>query len=124
MAPTYGADRFQREIKLKTRSKGCHLVTNEIMAQIEEGVKNTKCDPDVRTDMDMCLDKIVPESLPWDHVDEGPDDSVSHSKSSLIGASVQIPIMNGRLALGTWQGIYLLEFRKLPHSRRIVATVL
>ncbi|SCZ98989.1 BZ3500_MvSof-1268-A1-R1_Chr3-1g05751 [Microbotryum saponariae] len=74
--------------------------------------------------MDMCLDKIVPESLPWDHVDEGPDDSVSHSKSSLIGASVQIPIMNGRLALGTWQGIYLLEFRKLPHSRRIVATIL
>ncbi|SCV74167.1 BQ2448_6599 [Microbotryum intermedium] len=124
MAPTCGADRFQREIKLKIRSKGCHLVTDEIVAQIEEGVKNTKCDPDVRTDMDMCLDKIVPESLPWDHVDEGPDDSVSHSKSSLIGASVQIPITNGRLALGTWQGIYLLEFRKMPHSRRIVATIL
>lgn len=68
---------------------------------------NENCDPTVRTDLDMALDTIVPESLPWEHVDEGPDDSVSHTKSSIIGVNVQIPITNGRLALGTWQGAYL-----------------
>jgi secondary thiamine-phosphate synthase enzyme len=67
---------------------------------------NENCDPTVRTDMDMALDTVVPESLPWEHVDEGPDDSVSHTKSSIIGVSVQIPVTNGRLALGTWQGAF------------------
>lgn len=78
------------------------------------------------------MDHIVPESLPWRHTDEGPDDSASHSKSSLIGPSVTIPITNGRMNLGTWQGVvrttllmqYLCEFRRMKHARRIVATVL
>ncbi|KAG8734960.1 hypothetical protein FRC12_018275 [Ceratobasidium sp. 428] len=62
-------------------------------------------------DMTMALDRIVPESMPWLHTDEGPDDSVSHTKTSLIGPSLHIPITNNRLNLGTWQGIYLAEFR-------------
>ncbi|KAJ3514373.1 hypothetical protein NLJ89_g2412 [Agrocybe chaxingu] len=85
---------------------------------------NENYDKDVRRDMDMALDTIVPESLNWRHTDEGPDDSVSHTKASLVGSSVMIPITDGRLNLGTWQGIYLTEFRHMPHSRRIVATVL
>ncbi|BGP14559.1 hypothetical protein JCM10213_001908 [Rhodosporidiobolus nylandii] len=136
--------RFQTTIKLQTRSKGCHLITNEVVAGLGDSLKNVKigmlflflqhtsaglslnenCDPDVRTDMDMALDSIVPESLPWEHVDEGPDDSASHTKSSIIGVNVQVPISNGRLALGTWQGIYLTEFRKYPHTRKVVATII
>jgi len=121
-----------------------HLVTEEITSQIREGLQQTPIgilhlfiqhtsaaitvnenyDSDVRKDMNMALDRIVPESLPWLHTDEGPDDSVSHTKTSLIGPSIQIPITDGRLNLGTWQGIYLAEFREASHTRRIVATVL
>jgi len=121
-----------------------HLVTDEIISQIQPGLKditigilhlfiqhtsaaitvNENYDRDVRKDMTMALDRIVPESLPWLHTDEGPDDSVSHTKTSIIGPSIQIPITNGRLNLGTWQGIYLAEFRTAKHSRRIVATIL
>ncbi|KAI9060193.1 hypothetical protein FKP32DRAFT_1595588 [Trametes sanguinea] len=72
----------------------------------------------------MALDKIVPENLDWMHTDEGPDDSASHTKTSLVGTSLCIPITDGRLNLGTWQGIYLTEFRHAPHSRRVVATIL
>ena len=74
--------------------------------------------------MTMVLDNVVPESLPYDHLDEGPDDSASHSKSSIIGVSIQIPIKEGRLALGTWQGIYYAEFREMAHTRKIVATII
>ncbi|PPQ70773.1 hypothetical protein CVT24_001060 [Panaeolus cyanescens] len=81
---------------------------------------NENYDPD----MDMALDTIVPESLKWLHTDEGPDDSVSHTKATLVGSSLTIPITDGKLNLGTWQGIYLTEFRHMPHSRRIVATIL
>lgn len=85
---------------------------------------NENFDKDVRKDMDMALDTIVPESLDWRHTDEGPDDSVSHTKASLIGTSISIPITNGQLNLGTWQGIYLTEFRHVAHTRRVVATIL
>ncbi|PAV22366.1 hypothetical protein PNOK_0232300 [Pyrrhoderma noxium] len=135
---------WQKEFTLSRRGKGCYLVTDEVNNHIKPGlsnvkigilylfVKHTSCaitvnenyDPDVRKDMDMALDKIVPESLNWQHVDEGPDDSVSHTKSSIIGTSLQIPITDGRLNLGTWQGIYLTEFRHFPHSRQLVATIL
>lgn len=74
--------------------------------------------------MTMVMDHLVPQSLPFDHTDEGPDDSQSHHLSSLFSVSVHIPIKDGRLALGTWQGIYLLEFREMAHSRKIVATIL
>lgn len=90
---------------------------------------NENCDPDVRTDLDRVLDHIVPESFEWDHVDEGPDDSVSHAKSTIVGVSLQLPISDGRLALGTWQGAFpvvsfLLLFAWLtrghdPHHRHL-----
>ncbi|KAI5451124.1 hypothetical protein NCC49_002000 [Naganishia albida] len=135
---------WQKTFSLSPRSKGCHLVTKEVESSIKEGLQgckigilhlfiqhtsaaltiNENCDPDVRKDMDMALDKVIPESFPWKHTDEGPDDSVSHTKTSLIGASIQIPITDGRLNLGTWQGIYLTEFRYRQHTRRVVATIL
>ncbi|CAE6357656.1 UPF0047 protein [Rhizoctonia solani] len=135
---------WQKTITLSQRSKGCHLVTDEILPQISEGLRQTPIgilhlfiqhtsaaltvnenyDPDVRKDMSMALDRIVPESMPWLHTDEGPDDSVSHTKTSLIGPSLHIPITNNRLNLGTWQGIYLAEFRHAPHTRRVVCTIL
>ncbi|KAF8912754.1 hypothetical protein CPB84DRAFT_457714 [Gymnopilus junonius] len=135
---------WQHTFTLSQRDKGCHLVTDEVLAQIRpglEGVKvgmlylfiqhtsaaltiNENSDKDVRRDMDMALDHIIPETLNWRHTDEGPDDSVSHTKSSLVGSSITIPITDGSLNLGTWQGIYLTEFRHLPRGRRIVATIL
>jgi len=80
---------------------------------------NENYDPDVRKDMDMALDHIVPEELGWLHTDEGPDDSVSHTKASLVGSSISIPITNSRLNLGTWQ-----EFRRMEHARKVVATIM
>ncbi|KAJ8596969.1 hypothetical protein M405DRAFT_38031 [Rhizopogon salebrosus TDB-379] len=131
---------WQTIFTLPQRSKGCHLITDEVCAQIAPGIKDVKAgmlflfiqhtsaaltiNENYDRDMDMALDNIVPESLNWMHTDEGPDDSVSHTKTSLIGATISIPITDGRLNLGTWQGIYLTEFRHAPHSRRIVATVL
>ncbi|OSX67452.1 hypothetical protein POSPLADRAFT_1064091 [Postia placenta MAD-698-R-SB12] len=135
---------WQKTFALERRSKGCHLVTDEVLSQIRPGLQDVKVgmlylfiqhtsaaltinenyDPDVRRDMDMALDKIVPEHLNWVHTDEGPDDSVSHTKTSLVGTSICVPITDGRLNLGTWQGIYLTEFRHAPHTRRVVATIL
>ncbi|KAI5836101.1 hypothetical protein K523DRAFT_411020 [Schizophyllum commune Tattone D] len=135
---------WQKAFSLSRRAKGCHLVTDEVQTQIKDGlkgvkvgmlylfIKHTSCgltlnenyDPDVRIDMDMALDHVVPESLDWEHTAEGPDDSVSHTKSALIGTTVTVPITDGRLNLGTWQGIYLCEFRHLPHTRTVVATIL
>jgi secondary thiamine-phosphate synthase enzyme len=83
---------------------------------------NENYDPSVRTDMTMALDTIVPESLAWEHTDEGPDDSVSHTKAALIGTTTSIPVTNGKLSLGTWQGIYLCEFREDKQERSVVAT--
>ncbi|KAL1738643.1 hypothetical protein HDZ31DRAFT_50669 [Schizophyllum fasciatum] len=120
---------WQKTFSLSRRAKGCHLITKEVDAQIRDGLKDVKVhrhlgtksrsltlnenyDPDVRTDMDMALDHVVPESLNWVHTDEGPD--VSHTKSALIGTTVTVPITDGRLNLGTWQGIYLCEFRHMP----------
>ncbi|KAK0569113.1 hypothetical protein OC861_001253 [Tilletia horrida] len=135
---------WQKTFALASRSKGCHLIQQEVEREIREGIKDVKVgmlylfiqhtsaaltlnenyDPDVRKDMSDVLDSIVPENFAWRHTDEGPDDSASHTKASLIGPTVTIPITNGRLALGTWQGIYLTEFRKDKHTRKIVATVL
>jgi secondary thiamine-phosphate synthase enzyme len=115
---------WQKTFTLSRRGKGCHLVTDEVVGQIRDGMKDVKvgmlylfiqhtsaaltinenCDPDVRKDMDMALDKIVPESLNWLHTDEGPDDSVSHTKASILGSTISMPITDGRLNLGTWQG--------------------
>ena len=131
----------QVEFSLEARSRGCHLVTNEIMANLpdlpESGllnlfVKHTSCaltinenfDPDVRVDMTSIFDRMVRDGEPYyRHTDEGDDDMPSHFKSTMTGVSLTIPISGHRLNLGTWQGIYLCEFRNWGGRRRIVATI-
>lgn len=135
---------IQKEISLKARSRGFHLVTNEITSQLPELSKiktglahifiqhtsasltlNENADPDVRVDMESHFNKLAPENAPdYVHTLEGSDDMPAHIKSSLLGASVTIPITNGRLNLGTWQGIYLCEHRNYGGSRKIVITIM
>ena len=131
----------QVEFRLPALRRGCHLITREILKQLPalpgKGllnvfVKHTSCgltinenaDPDVRTDLDKILNHIVPERQPYyEHTMEGDDDMPAHAKSSLVGVSLNIPISGGRLNLGTWQGIYLCEFRDYGGPRSIVLTV-
>ena len=132
----------QTEFSLAAKCRGCHLVTHEVldnlpkplpkMGMLNLFVKHTSCalsinenaDPDVRTDMEKILNRMVKENEPYyDHTLEGADDMPAHAKSSLIGVSITIPITNGRLHLGTWQGIYLCEFRNYGGPRKIVATI-
>lgn len=132
----------QTEFSLAAKCRGCHLVTHEVldhlpkplpkMGMLNLFVKHTSCalsinenaDPDVRTDMEKILNRMVKENEPYyDHTLEGADDMPAHAKSSLIGVSITIPITNGRLNLGTWQGIYLCEFRNYGDPRKIVATI-
>jgi secondary thiamine-phosphate synthase enzyme len=77
-------------------------------------------DPDVRTDLVTALDRLAPEDLPWVHDAEGPDDMPAHVKAMLNGVSLHIPVQAGRLTLGTWQGLYLVEHRRRPHSRDVM----
>lgn len=132
----------QTEFSLAAKCRGCHLVTHEVldylpkplpkMGMLNLFVKHTSCalsinenaDPDVRTDMEKILNRMVKENEPYyDHTLEGADDMPAHAKSSLLGVSITIPITNGRLNLGTWQGIYLCEFRNYGGPRKIVATI-
>ena len=132
----------QTEFSLAAKCRGCHLVTHEVldhlpkplpkMGMLNLFIKHTSCalsinenaDPDVRTDMEKILNRMVKENEPYyDHTLEGADDMPAHAKSSLIGVSITIPITNGRLNLGTWQGIYLCEFRNYGGPRKIVATI-
>ncbi len=129
----------QKTLKLKTFSRGIRLITREIQAalpeigQIESGMLNIflqhtsasitineNADPDVQKDMNMALDRIAPESFPYEHTLEGRDDMPAHVKSSIVGSSINIPIVAGQLALGTWQGIYLCEHRNSAHARTII----
>jgi len=133
---------FQRECTLRPRPRGFHLVTDELLAAVPEirelrvGLLhlflrhtsaslaiNENADPDVPTDLEMAMGHVVPESLPYDHVLEGPDDMPAHVKAVLVGCSLSLPIRDGRLLLGTWQGIYLCEHREAGGPRRIVATI-
>lgn len=84
---------------------------------------NENADPDVRTDMETAMNAIAPEDLPYVHTIEGRDDMPAHVKASLMGSSVSIPVSDGALALGTWQGIYLCEHRNHGGSRRLVLTL-
>ena len=132
---------IQTEFKLKPRNRGCHLVTDEVISALPPLPKcgilnlfikhtsaaitiNENADPDVRHDLAAALDDIVQERKPyyW-HTLEGDDDMPAHIKASLVGYSLSIPITNGRLNMGIWQGIYLCEFRNNASSRSIVATV-
>ena len=134
---------YQKEIHLKSRSRGFHLITSEITSQLEElsSIKigqlqvfnkhtsasltiNENADPTVRQDFESHMSKMVPENAPYYiHIYEGPDDMPAHIKASLMGASVTIPVTNGRLNLGTWQGIYLCEHRNHGGSRKVVLTL-
>lgn len=131
----------QVQITLQPRSKGTYLVSNEVIPQLPvQGIKvglvnlflqhtlaaltiNENCDPTVRQDMTDSFDRIVPEGDFYAHDDEGPDDMPGHVKLTITGVSLTIPITNGKLALGTWQGIYLCEFRTYRHTRRVIATI-
>lgn len=77
-------------------------------------------DPDVQADLVAALDRLAPEDAPWIHDTEGPDDMPAHVKAMLNGVSLQLPVVAGKLALGTWQGIYLVEHRRRPHSREVI----
>lgn len=131
----------QVEFSLKARGNGFHLVTGEIIQNLPELPKigllnlfikhtsaaltiNENADPDVRIDMKSIFNRLIKEREPYyQHTMEGDDDMPAHAKTSVIGESLTIPITNGRLNLGTWQGIYLCEFRDYGGSRRIVATI-
>ncbi|MBZ2167259.1 secondary thiamine-phosphate synthase enzyme YjbQ [Marinobacter sp. F4216] len=133
----------QTIIELSPLPRGFHLVTNEVLAQAPELTHcevgllhlfiqhtsaslavNENADPDVRGDLERHFNVMVPENAPhYAHVMEGPDDMPAHIKSIMIGPSLTLPIHQGRLALGTWQGIYLCEHRNRAGSRRLVATL-
>lgn len=131
----------QVEFRLQERSRGFHLVTGEVLSHLPPLPRtgllhlfikhtsaaltiNENADPDVRVDMESIFNRLVKEREPfYQHTLEGDDDMPAHAKSSLLGPSLSIPITNGRLNLGTWQGIYLCEFRDYGGSRRVVATI-
>ena len=134
---------FQKAITLAARGRGFHLVTNEIVEQVQEiahydvGIAhffihhtsaslslNENADPTVRTDLESHFNQMVPENAPYyRHTAEGPDDMPAHIKAAMLGSSVSVPITEGRLNLGTWQGIYLCEHRDSARSRRIIVTL-
>jgi secondary thiamine-phosphate synthase enzyme len=134
----------QQQIRLKERRRGFHLITSEIEASFTElrefskGIchvfiqhtsaslaLNEDADPTVRKDFEYFFNKVVPEGDPhYIHNYEGDDDMPAHLKAAILGSSVSIPISNGRLALGTWQGIYLCEHRNHGGARNIVVTAM
>lgn len=134
---------IQREIRLDPHPRGFHLVTHEILAALPElpelsvGILhllirhtsaalalNENASPDVRRDFETWFNQAVPERAPyWTHTLEGPDDMPAHIKAALLGPTLTLPIAGGRLALGTWQGIYLCEHRDHGGGRSLVATV-
>ncbi len=134
---------IQKEINLSTKKRGFHLVTHEILQQIPElqNIKtglmnifikhtsasltiNENADPTVRTDFESFFNQAVPENEAYYlHMDEGSDDMPAHLKSSLLGCSLNIPVTNGRLNMGIWQGIYLCEHRNYGGSRQLVITL-
>lgn len=132
----------QFEIKLPPFKRGYHLITSLIEKQLsnlpESGLLqlfikhtsagltiNENADPSVRVDFETIFNKLVPEGSPdYIHIMEGSDDMPAHIKASLLGNSVSIPITNARLNMGTWQGVYLCEFRNYGGSRKIIATII
>ncbi len=133
---------FQQTLQLRARTRGFHLITDEVVralpqiSQLKAGLcqvfiqhtsasltVNENADPTVRKDFETWFNKAVPENDPdYVHNDEGPDDMPAHLKAALLGNSVLIPIHNGELALGIWQGIYLCEHRNYGGSRKLMIT--
>ncbi len=136
-------DFFQKTIRLPAFPRGFHLITDDLLREVPEIARfsagmcqvfirhtsagltvNENADATVRTDFATFFDKTVPENDPdYLHTYEGPDDMPAHLKSSLTGHSVLLPIQNGRFALGTWQGVYLCEFRNDGGRRQLVVSV-
>lgn len=131
----------QVEFSLPSYPRGFHLITQEVLAELgtlpptglfnlhikhtSAGLTiNENADPSVRVDFEQIFNHLVPEHLPFlTHTLEGSDDMPAHIKTSLVGNSITVPITNGRLNLGTWQGIYLCEFRNRGGNRKLVATI-
>ena len=132
----------QYQLTLPPFPRGLHLITDRIVTEtdalphVEVGLLhvfiqhtsasltvNENADPDVRVDMESALGRLAPESAPYIHTCEGPDDMPAHVKSSLMGCSLSVPVRRGTLALGTWQGIYLCEHRNRGGRRRLVLTL-
>uniref|UniRef100_A0ACD5ZE19 Uncharacterized protein n=1 Tax=Avena sativa TaxID=4498 RepID=A0ACD5ZE19_AVESA len=135
----------QKTVVIPPQRRGCHIITHKIMHAIRSDLSEFKCglahlflhhtsasltlnenyDPDVQTDTETFLNRVVPEgpSAPWRHTIEGPDDMPAHIKSSMFGCALTIPITDGRLNMGTWQGIWLCEHRDGPTPRTIVITL-
>ena len=132
----------QKQITLPARSRGFHLITQDVLDAIPE-IKdvrvgllhifirhtsasltiNENADPDVRTDFQTALNHAVPEDLPYVHTIEGPDDMPAHVKASMMGSSVSLPVSDGKLNVGTWQGIFLCEWDG-PRDRRVAVQVI
>ncbi len=135
---------FQKEIQLTAKNRGFHIITNEILNQVPEIAKikigianifikhtsasltiNENVSSDVLRDLERHFNKFIPEDVPYyEHNYEGSDDMPAHIKSSVLGQSLSIPITDGRLNLGTWQGIYLGEHRNYGGARKIVITII
>jgi secondary thiamine-phosphate synthase enzyme len=132
----------QKTLEIAARSPGCHIITDQIVRALPElrdysaGLLNVflqhtsasitineNCCADVRSDLNGWMNRTVPEGKMWSHQSEGPDDMPAHVKSSVMGVSLNIPISEGRLALGTWQGIYLNEHRVHGGARKIILTI-
>lgn len=133
---------YQVTFRIPPQRRGFHLITSVVRDSVpdidrfEVGLLhlfikhtsaslsiNENADADVPRDLEMAFNQIASEQLPYTHTMEGPDDMPAHVKASLIGSSISIPIVEGELALGTWQGIYLCEHRDHAHSRTLVATL-
>lgn len=133
---------IQKEIQLPAHPRGFHIVTRHVIDALPElrevsvgllhvFIKHTSAsisinenaDPDVPIDLESSFNSIAPEDFPYRHTCEGPDDMPAHVKASMIGNSLTIPISNGRLCTGTWQGIYLCEHRNHGGSRKLVLTI-
>ena len=133
---------IQRELTLDPRPRGFHLVTREVVDAVPElrdvaiGMANVfirhtsasltlneNASPDVRRDFETWVNHAVPEDFAWTHTLEGSDDMPAHIKAALMGPSLTLPVSGGRLALGTWQGIYLCEHRDRGGAREVVVTI-
>jgi secondary thiamine-phosphate synthase enzyme len=134
---------IQRTVELRARPRGFHLITDELvdalpeLGDVEAGLLhvwirhtsasltvNENASPDVRRDFSAFFDRAVPEDADyWTHTVEGPDDMPAHIKASLLGPSLTLPVSDGRLALGTWQGVYLCEHRDSGGARTVVLTL-
>jgi secondary thiamine-phosphate synthase enzyme len=133
----------QTTFEIQTNGRGMEMITGRVAyavaeSQIQAGMVNVfihhtsasliiqeNADPDVRTDLDAFFARLVPDGDPlFRHTDEGPDDMSAHIRSVLTATSLNIPVINGRLGLGTWQGVYLWEHRLAPHMRRVTVTIL